>query len=42
MKHPSLEILIKAFKMGIYQLFPNKTARLDLNKGFKRAGLLSR
>ena len=40
MERLKLEELIKCFKMGIYQLFCKKSARLDQIKGFKSTGLL--
>jgi hypothetical protein len=35
MERLKLEELIKCFKMGIYQLFCKKSARLEQIKGFK-------
>ena len=40
MERLKLEELIKCFKMGIYQLFCKKSARLEQIKGFKQPSLL--
>jgi hypothetical protein len=40
MVKPKLKELADPLKMGIYQLFCKKSARLDQIKGFKSTGLL--
>ena len=40
MERLKLEELIKCFKIGIYQLFCKKSARLEQIKGFKWPSLL--
>jgi hypothetical protein len=40
MERLKLEELMKCFKIGIYQLFCKKSARLEQIKGFKKTSLL--